>query len=150
MLHARQDVANLWSTRLTVDGPLHLPSREGSRTGSGTPAARLSGCDWQAGQVQIDLHWDHNAWYQARLLRALPLELDEVLDVGCGAGSFALRLAARARHVDAIDRAPQMVAFGPRAGSGERRCPRRGCDHRTCRLTITTPSRASVRCTTSI
>jgi SAM-dependent methyltransferase len=61
--------------------------------------------------VAIDLHWDHNVWYQARLLRALPGSLNEVLDVGCGAGSFAARLATRARHVDAIDRAPHMVAI---------------------------------------
>lgn len=61
--------------------------------------------------MPIDLHWDHNAWYQGRLLRALPAHLNEVLDVGCGAGSFPARLAQRARHVDAIDRAPHMVAL---------------------------------------
>jgi SAM-dependent methyltransferase len=61
--------------------------------------------------MPIDLHWDHNAWYQGRLLRALPAHLNEVLDVGCGAGSFATRLAQRARHVDAIDRAPHMIAL---------------------------------------
>jgi 2-polyprenyl-3-methyl-5-hydroxy-6-metoxy-1,4-benzoquinol methylase len=61
--------------------------------------------------VPIDLSWDHNAWYQGRLLQALPAHPNEVLDVGCGAGSFAVRLAARARHVDAIDRAPHMIAL---------------------------------------
>jgi SAM-dependent methyltransferase len=61
--------------------------------------------------MPFDLHWDHNAWYQGRLLRALPDRLNEVLDVGCGAGAFAARLAQRARHVDAIDRAPHMVAL---------------------------------------
>lgn len=61
--------------------------------------------------MPIDVCWDHNAWYQARILRALPLDLDKVLDVGCGAGSFAARLAARAHHVDAIDRAPHMIAL---------------------------------------
>ena len=66
----------------------------------------------------LDLYWDHNAWYQARLLRALPARLDEVLDVGCRAGSFAARLAARARHVDAIDRAPHMVALAREVVSG--------------------------------
>ena len=44
-------------------------------------------------------------------MRALPPQLDDVLEVGCGAGSFAARLATRARHVDAIDRAPHMVAL---------------------------------------
>lgn len=61
--------------------------------------------------MPIDLYWDHNAWYQARILRALPVDLNKVLDVGCGAGSFAVRLAARAQHVDAIDRAPHMIAL---------------------------------------
>ena len=61
--------------------------------------------------MPVDLHWDHNAWYHGRLLRALPAHLTEVLDVGCGAGSFAARLAQRALHVDAIDRAPHMVAL---------------------------------------
>lgn len=61
--------------------------------------------------MPIDLYWDHNEWYQARLLRALPVDLNEVLDVGCGAGSFAVRLAAHARHVDAIDREPHMIAL---------------------------------------
>jgi 2-polyprenyl-3-methyl-5-hydroxy-6-metoxy-1,4-benzoquinol methylase len=59
----------------------------------------------------MDLYWDHNAWYHARLVRALPGRLNEVLDVGCGAGSFAACLGAQAGHVDAIDRAPHMVAL---------------------------------------
>src|SRR5689334_2277138 len=61
--------------------------------------------------MSIDLHWDHNGWYQGRLLRALPGHLNEVLDVGCGAGAFAARLAQRAHHVDAIDRAPHMITL---------------------------------------
>lgn len=59
--------------------------------------------------MPVDLNWDHNAWYHGRLLRALPRAADDVLEVGCGAGAFALRLAEHARHVDAIDRAPHMV-----------------------------------------
>ena len=58
-----------------------------------------------------DLWWDHNAWYHRRLLRALPARPDRVLDVGCGAGTLATALAARSRHVDAVDRAPHMVAL---------------------------------------
>lgn len=61
--------------------------------------------------MAVDLHWDHNAWYHTRVLRALPAQLNDVLDVGCGAGAFATSLATRARHVDAIDRAPHMVAL---------------------------------------
>lgn len=59
----------------------------------------------------MDLHWDHNAWYHGRLLRALPGRLHAALDVGCGGGAFAARLAQRARHVDGIDRDPHMIAL---------------------------------------
>jgi SAM-dependent methyltransferase len=55
------------------------------------------------------LHWDHNAYYQRLLMRHLPRPCRRVLDVGCGAGSFAAVLAARAEHVDALDRSPAMI-----------------------------------------
>lgn len=55
--------------------------------------------------------WDHNAWYHRRLLRALPTPCDRALDVGCGAGTFATRLAQRAAHVDALDVSAPMVAL---------------------------------------
>lgn len=61
--------------------------------------------------MPIDLAWDHNAWFHGRMLRALPDRTGRVLDVGCGAGTLATRLAARADHVDALDRAPHMVAL---------------------------------------
>jgi 2-polyprenyl-3-methyl-5-hydroxy-6-metoxy-1,4-benzoquinol methylase len=44
----------------------------------------------------INLAWDHNSYYHERLLRALPARCGRVLDVGCGAGAFAARLAERA------------------------------------------------------
>ena len=44
----------------------------------------------------INLAWDHNSYYQPRLLRALPARCERVLDVGCGKGEFAIRLAERA------------------------------------------------------
>jgi SAM-dependent methyltransferase len=55
------------------------------------------------------LEWDHNTYYQRLLLRHLPSPCASVLDVGCGAGAFASRLADRAGHVDAIDRSPVMI-----------------------------------------
>ena len=54
--------------------------------------------------------WDHNGHYHRYVLSVLPLAPDRVLDVGCGNGSFALRLAARARRVDAIDISAEMIA----------------------------------------
>jgi len=53
--------------------------------------------------------WDHNAYYHRLLLGQLPQRCDRVLDVGCGAGSFATRLAHRVEHVDAVDRSPAMI-----------------------------------------
>jgi SAM-dependent methyltransferase len=53
--------------------------------------------------------WDHNAYYHRLLLGQLPQHCDRVLDVGCGAGSFATRLAHRVAHVDAVDRSPAMI-----------------------------------------
>jgi SAM-dependent methyltransferase len=55
------------------------------------------------------LEWDHNAYYQRLLLRRLPRSAGGVLDVGCGAGAFASRLAGHAQFVDAIDRSAVMI-----------------------------------------
>ena len=54
--------------------------------------------------------WDHNGWYHRLLLAQVPRDATRMLDVGCGAGTLARRLAARARHVDALDRSPAMLA----------------------------------------
>jgi ubiquinone/menaquinone biosynthesis C-methylase UbiE len=64
-------------------------------------AERIASVSW--------LSWDHNAYYHRLLLRQLPHGCDRVMDVGCGAGAFAVELAARCRHVDALDRSPQMI-----------------------------------------
>jgi SAM-dependent methyltransferase len=63
----------------------------------------------------INVAWDHNSYYHERLLRALPARCGLVLDVGCGAGQFASRLAERADRVDALDRSPVMIAEARRA-----------------------------------
>jgi ubiquinone/menaquinone biosynthesis C-methylase UbiE len=55
------------------------------------------------------LDWDHNAYYHRLLLGQLPQRCQSVLDVGCGAGSFATRLAHRVEHVDAVDRSAAMI-----------------------------------------
>lgn len=56
------------------------------------------------------LAWDHNAYYHRRLLRLVPVGTERVLEVGCGRGHLAARLAERAEQVDAIDLDPSMVA----------------------------------------
>jgi ubiquinone/menaquinone biosynthesis C-methylase UbiE len=57
----------------------------------------------------INPSWDNNSYYQPRLLRALPDRCERVLDVGCGTGKFAARLAERVDRVDAVDRSAEMI-----------------------------------------
>ena len=47
--------------------------------------------------------WNHNAHFHSYLLRQCPVTIYRALDVGCGLGVFAQRLAERAEVVDAID-----------------------------------------------
>jgi 2-polyprenyl-3-methyl-5-hydroxy-6-metoxy-1,4-benzoquinol methylase len=53
--------------------------------------------------------WDHNHHYHDYLLRQLPARCSFALDIGCGTGTFARQLAARAEHVLAIDLSPRMI-----------------------------------------
>ncbi|MGP9724250.1 class I SAM-dependent methyltransferase [Corynebacterium sp. AOP40-9SA-29] len=70
------------------------------------------------------LPWDHNSFYHRLLMKHLPTGCGQVLDVGCGSGAFAARLAERADRVDAIDRSPTMI------DRAQRRVP----DNVTCNL----------------
>ncbi|MDX2811153.1 class I SAM-dependent methyltransferase [Streptomyces sp. PA03-5A] len=54
--------------------------------------------------------FDHNDHYHRLLLRKVPPGALTALDVGCGTGRFARRLAARGLRVDAIDASPEAVA----------------------------------------
>jgi SAM-dependent methyltransferase len=51
----------------------------------------------------------HNDHYHNLLLRHLPANCQDVLEVGCGKGGFARRLAERAEHVLALDLSPEMI-----------------------------------------
>ncbi|HLN97328.1 MAG TPA: class I SAM-dependent methyltransferase [Pyrinomonadaceae bacterium] len=51
----------------------------------------------------------HNEHYHNFLFRHLPSHCDEVLEIGCGTGSFARGLAARSNHVLALDLSPEMI-----------------------------------------
>jgi 2-polyprenyl-3-methyl-5-hydroxy-6-metoxy-1,4-benzoquinol methylase len=58
--------------------------------------------------------WNRNTHYHDRLLAALPVDCRRVLDVGCGLGTFARRLARGAEHVDALDRDRDALAQAER------------------------------------
>jgi SAM-dependent methyltransferase len=54
--------------------------------------------------------FDHNDHYHRLLLRRLPPGCRTALDVGCGTGRFARRLAGRGVEVDAVDRSAEVLA----------------------------------------
>lgn len=51
----------------------------------------------------------HNDHYHNFLLRHLPSNCHNVLEIGCGTGTFARRLAERSEHVLALDLSPEMI-----------------------------------------
>lgn len=72
--------------------------------------------------VVSGFEWSHNDFYHRLLLRHLPHGCERVLDVGCGAGSFAAELANRVERVDAIDRSPVMIEAAKAAAPGNVTC----------------------------
>jgi len=65
-----------------------------------------------AGRVttRVD-YWNHNVHYQPVILNAVPDGCGAALEVGCGDGLLARRLAARAAEVTAIDSDAGMIAL---------------------------------------
>ena len=51
----------------------------------------------------------HNEHYHNFLLRHLPSNCHNVLEIGCGTGTFAKRLSERSGHVLALDLSPEMI-----------------------------------------
>jgi ubiquinone/menaquinone biosynthesis C-methylase UbiE len=56
-------------------------------------------------------YWNHNVHYQPVILNAVPDGCGAALEVGCGDGMLARRLAGRAAEVTAIDRDAEMIAL---------------------------------------
>jgi trans-aconitate methyltransferase len=54
--------------------------------------------------------WNHNTHYHDLLLNVVPRPCGRALDIGCGLGEFARRLALLADEVDAIDSEPAVLA----------------------------------------
>ena len=65
--------------------------------------------DFDRVALASDERWNHNTHYHNYLLARLPERCGNVLEIGCGTGSFARPLAGRAERVLAIDLSPQMI-----------------------------------------
>ena len=53
--------------------------------------------------------WTHNNHYHKFLLRHVPRNCGQALEIGCGTGAFARQLAKLARHVTALDLSAEMI-----------------------------------------
>jgi ubiquinone/menaquinone biosynthesis C-methylase UbiE len=56
-------------------------------------------------------YWNHNVHYQPVILGAVPANCGAALDVGCGDGMLACKLAERCAEVTGIDRDARMIAL---------------------------------------
>ncbi|ACU73445.1 Methyltransferase type 11 [Catenulispora acidiphila DSM 44928] len=54
-------------------------------------------------------YWNHNVAHHARIVRAMPPNCRSALDVGCGDGLLAQKLATRANWVVALDASADMA-----------------------------------------
>jgi SAM-dependent methyltransferase len=61
--------------------------------------------------------FNHNDHYHPLLLSLLPPGTGRALDVGCGTGGFARRLAAAGMHVDGLDASGVMIEAARATGS---------------------------------
>jgi SAM-dependent methyltransferase len=61
--------------------------------------------------TEIRDYWNHNVHYQPVILGAVPAGCGAALDVGCGDGLLACKLAAQCEAVTGIDRHGPMIAL---------------------------------------
>lgn len=83
--------------------------------------------EWSMATIQADFDaiaradqgqgWNHNNHYHDYLLRQMPRPCQHVLDIGCGTGEFARRLAERTEHVLALDLSPEMIRIAQERSS---------------------------------
>ncbi|MGP3918740.1 class I SAM-dependent methyltransferase [Nonomuraea sp. 10N515B] len=64
--------------------------------------------------------FNHNDHYHRTLLRRVPNGCRTALDVGCGTGRFARRLASLGIQVDAVDPAAEVIEAAEAEGGGPR------------------------------
>ena len=67
--------------------------------------------------TQVD-YWNHNVHYQPVILSAVPPGCGPALDVGCGDGLLACRLAGRCGSVTGIDSDARMITLARKRAEG--------------------------------
>ncbi|HEY0730285.1 MAG TPA: class I SAM-dependent methyltransferase [Pyrinomonadaceae bacterium] len=65
-----------------------------------------------------DEGWTANNHYHNFLLKYVPENCENALEIGCGTGAFAMELGRRARRVVAIDMSPEMIGVARRRSAG--------------------------------
>ncbi|MFC9932182.1 class I SAM-dependent methyltransferase [Streptomyces sp. NPDC127190] len=69
-------------------------------------------------QPAADPYWNTNVARHPGILRAVPEGCGDALDVGCGDGLLARKLAGRAKRVTGIDTSPDMIACARESAAG--------------------------------
>jgi ubiquinone/menaquinone biosynthesis C-methylase UbiE len=65
-----------------------------------------------------DNRWDHNNHYHKFLLKQMPSNCINALDIGCGTGLFARLFAKRSEHVLGLDLSPKMIQIAKERSKG--------------------------------
>jgi 2-polyprenyl-3-methyl-5-hydroxy-6-metoxy-1,4-benzoquinol methylase len=78
----------------------------------------LSAARWLDG-VNARHPWNHNEHFHGWILRSLPARRQAAVDVGCGSGVLAGKLASRFAHVTGIDADEGMAAARQAPLTGE-------------------------------
>lgn len=78
--------------------------------------------------------WTQNNHYHQFLLRHVPADCRNALEIGCGTGAFSRQLARRAQQVQAIDLSTEMIRVAEARTAEEKNISFRCADVMTCDL----------------
>ncbi len=95
-----------------------------------------------------DRYWNSNVAHHPMILAAVPPGCRPALDVGCGDGLLAVRLAERAKRVVGVDLSEEMIAQARRGSPAAVRtsnCSRATSSRRSNRATSPGRSTSSAR-----